>query len=95
MERILFISSLVLAGSVFHLLSHLLPVEEGQSVEIVHDGTRLVDVAPGYEGWCQQDGGTVRDSSSVNQLQASGKFQDEEDEDGQLEEGTGSLDKDG
>ena len=83
MERILFISSLVLAGSVFHLLSYLLPVEGGQSVEIVHDRTRLIDVAPGYERWCQPDGGTVRDSSSVNQIQAGGKFQGEKDEDWQ------------
>ena len=86
MERIIFIGSLVLAGSVFHLLSYLLPVEGGwlpveggQSVEIVRDGTRLIDVAPGYEGWYQQDGGTVRGLSSVNQIQAGGKFQDEKD----------------
>ncbi len=62
-------------------------------VEVVHAETRLVEVASGYEGWYQHDGGTVRDWSWVDQIQVAGKFQDKEDEDGNLEDGNGELDE--
>lgn len=58
-----------------------------KTVEVVRAETRLVEVAPGYEGWYQHDGGTVRDSSWVDQIQVAEKFQDDEDADGNLEDG--------
>ena len=88
MERIVFIGVVLLASLVFNLLSHFLPVAGRRMVEVVNAETRFVEVAPGYEGWYQPAGGTVRDSSWLGQVQVAGRFPDEEDEDGNLEEGT-------
>jgi hypothetical protein len=87
MERIILIGVVFLASLFFNFLSSFLPMAGRQMVEVVHAETRLVEVAPGYEGWYQHDGETVRDWSSVDQTQVAGKFQDEEDEDANLEDG--------
>ena len=96
MERILLISVVLLVSLFFNFLFYFLPMAGRKTVEVVHAETRLVEVAPGYEGWYQHDGGTVRDSSWVDQIQVAEKFQGEEDgnsDDSSSDDGNGELDE--
>ena len=81
------------AGLVLNLVFGFLPMATSRTLEVLEGQTRLVEVAPGYEVWCQDDGGSVRNSALLDRSQVGGKFQDEEDEDWNLEDGNVELDE--
>lgn len=95
MERIALISVVLLASLIFNLLAYLLPLTGRRMVEVVNAEARLVEVAPGYEGWYQPSGETIRDASSPVRFHGAARLQD--DEDGSREAGSpddGDWDRD-
>ena len=94
MERIVLVSTLLSTGLVLNLLSNFRPMVGRRTAAISCDDTRLLEVAPDYEGWYQDDGRRVQSAASADQRQIGWKFQDEEDQDWNLEDGDGEFEED-